>query len=234
MKNILEEKPSLNSLNSRMSYTLDYIQKKDIKDKVVLDIGCGFGWCELYFLKKGVKKIIGIEIADEDLHAARENVKDKRAIFKVGSAIDIPLKSNSVDTIVCFEVIEHIPKGTEEQLFSEVKRVLKKGGAFYLSTPFDHPLTKFLDPAWWLIGHRHYSRSKLSNYGNQHGFKVESTAVKGGIWSILGLVHMYIAKWLLRSRKLSSYAFFEKKESEEYDSDNNRGIGNIFVRYRRE
>ncbi len=233
MKNILEEKPSLNSLNSRMRYTLDYIQKKDIKDKVVLDIGCGFGWCELDFLEKGVKKVIGIEIADEDLEAARENVKDKRAIFKVGSAIDIPLKSNSVDTIVCFEVIEHIPKGTEEQLFSEVKRVLKKGGAFYLSTPFDHPLTKFLDPAWWLIGHRHYSRSKLSNYGNQHGFKVEDVKIKGSYWGIFGLVYLYISKWIFRVRVQKITRFFEKKEQYEYMSDKGSGIVNIFIIYRK-
>jgi len=231
MKNIHNEKASLKKLNSRMRYTLENIDIKDVKGKTVLDIGCGFGWCELDFINKGVKKAIGIEIADEDLKSARMHIKKSNVIFKVGSGLDIPAKDNSIDTVVCFEVIEHIPKNTEHILFSEINRVLKKGGVFYLSTPYDNPFTKLLDPAWWLIGHRHYSKRKLEELAQSNGFKVKSIAVKGGIWSTFGLLYMYISKWIFRTRTSPLADFFAKKEKHEYKTDNGEGIANIFVTY---
>ena len=229
MKNILKEKPSLNSLNSRMQYTLKYIQDKDVRDKTVLDIGCGFGWIELDLLKRGVKKVIGLEIAEEDLSAARENISHKKAQFMIGSGIHIPLKDNAVDTVVCFEVIEHIPKNTEYLLFSEVGRVLKKGGTFYLSTPFNYSVSKFLDPAWWLIGHRHYSEESLITFGRDNGFKSSSISVKGKLWSVISLLHMYSMKWIFRTKASPVSNFIEKKEIEEYKS--NVGYVNIFIKY---
>jgi SAM-dependent methyltransferase len=233
MKNISNEKPSLSNLNSRMAYTLKGVSRKDIRNKTILDVGCGFGWCELDFLKKEVKKVIGMEISTSDLAAAKSTIKDKRAEFIVGSGIDIPLKKESIETIVCFEVIEHIPKNTEKKLFSEAHRVLKKGGAFYLSTPYDHPLTKTLDPAWWLIGHRHYSKRKLEKYGLDNGFKVESIKIKGGIWGSLALLYMYIGKWILRMRKPPFLDYLEKLEDSTYATDRGEGIGTIFVTYRK-
>ncbi|HUD09784.1 MAG TPA: class I SAM-dependent methyltransferase [Patescibacteria group bacterium] len=228
MKNILNEKPS-EKLTGRLEFSTKFVDNKDIQGKKVLDIGCGFGWFELSTLKKGVKEIAGVEISALDLKPAKENIKDKRAIFKIGGALKIPFKDNYFDAVVAWEVIEHIPKDTENKMFKEVKRVLKKNGIFYLSTPYDSLRSKYLDPAYWLIGHRHYSREKLIKLGKGNNFKIREIQIKGRIWSLISLLDLYIAKWIFRRQP-----FFEeeisRKVDEEYRMDENSFMG-IFVKY---
>lgn len=226
MKNILEEKPTP-ELNNRMAFSMNFVEDNDLKNKTVLDIGCGFGWCELNFLDREVKKICGIEITKADLQAAKDNIKNKSAEFKIGSALEIPYPDNSFDAIVSWEVIEHIPKNTELKMFQEVARVLKPNGVFYLSTPYDHPIAKYLDPAWWLIGHRHYSIKQLKFFAKSTKMITDKITRKGKIWSSISLLNMYISKWIFRSKPLS-HSFFLNQEKNEYHTE---GYVNIFVRY---
>lgn len=229
MKNILNVKPDLN-LNARLKFSNALVSTGDIKNKKILDIGCGFGWFELGMLKKGVKEIAGIEISAQDLKSTRENIKDKRAVFKIGGALKLPFKDNYFDTVVAWEVIEHIPKNTEDKMFKEVKRVLKKNGTFYLSTPYDSFWSKYFDPAWWLIGHRHYSKEKLTGLGDRNGFMISKIYIKGRWWGFINLLNLYIAKWVFRRGP-----FYEgkliAKEDREYKLS--KGFMGIFVKYQK-
>jgi len=227
MKNILNEKPDLD-LNTRLKFSNKLVDTRDIKNKKVLDIGCGFGWFELNVLKKGVKEVAGIEISALDLKPARENIKDKHAIFKIGGALKIPFKDNYFDTVVAWEIIEHIPKNTENRMFREVRRVLKKNGAFYLSTPYDSFWSKYFDPAWWLIGHRHYSKEKLINLGDKNGLEVSRIYLKGRWWGLINLLNLYTAKWIFRRGPFLESKLL-KREDDEYGLK--KGFMGIFVKY---
>jgi SAM-dependent methyltransferase len=229
MKNILNEKPDLN-LNARLKFSNSLVDVSDIKNKKVLDIGCGFGWFELSALKKGVWEIAGIEISALDLKPARENIKDKRAVFKIGGALRLPFKDNYFDTVVAWEVIEHIPKNTENTMFREVKRVLKKNGVFYLSTPYNSFWSKYSDPAWWLIGHRHYSKEKLINLGNRNGLNAVKIYLKGRWWGLINIWNLYIAKWVFRRGPFLENMLL-KKEDDEYKLA--RGFMGVFVKYQK-
>ncbi len=229
MKNILNEKPT-GMLHGRLLEAIRFVATEDIKSKKVLDIGCGYGWCEIDFLKRGVKKIVGTEITTSDLKTAKKYIKNPKAEFVVAGATKLPFPDNSFDTVVSWEVIEHIPKNSENQMFSEVNRVLKKGGTFYLSTPFRHIISNSLDPAWWLIGHRHYSKKQLTDYAKRNGFKVEKSYVKGRFFQAYAWVDMYIWKWIFKRR-----AFYTKKLDEKIDReyDLEGGYANIFVKFRK-
>lgn len=228
MKNLLDEKPNI-KLNSRLNFSIKLVKNEDIENKNVLDIGCGFGWFELNALRRDVSHISGIEITREDLKAASKNIKNKRASFKVGGALKLPFKDNYFDTVVAWEVLEHIPKNTENKMFKEVNRVLKKKGVFYLSTPFDSFYSTYLDPAFWLTGHRHYSKEKLVKLGKDNNFKVSEVYIKGDLWSIISLLDFYFSKWIFRRTQFFEN-FFEKKEKKAY-SQNKNGIMGIFIRY---
>jgi SAM-dependent methyltransferase len=227
MKNILEEKP-IRQLNGRLRASAELVKNADIKNKRILDIGCGYGWCELNFLDRGAKKIVGIELTDQDLATARKYITDKRAVFKIGSAIDLPFPDKSFDTVVAWEVIEHIPKNTEGKMFQEVSRVLKTNGAFYLSTPYKHILSNILDPAWWLIGHRHYSKTDLEMLGRQSSLPPKNIFLRGSIWSLLGILNMYVSKWILHRKPLLE-SYFHKKTEAEYSKKS--GYASIFCKY---
>lgn len=229
MKNILHQKPT-DELNARLEFSTKFVKESSIKNKKVLDIGCGFGWFELNVLERGVGQVVGIEISKEDLKAARL-IKDKRAIFKVGGALKLPFDDNYFDTVVAWEVIEHIPKDTENQMFKEVQRVLRKDGVFYLSTPYDSFWSKYLDPAWWLIGHRHYSKEKLVSLGKENDLDVKDVYIKGRYWSLIGLLNMYFSKWVLRRGQLF-LDYCKKKENHDYQTSS--GFMGIFVKYAKE
>ena len=47
----------------------------------------------------------------------------------------MPIKSNSIESISMIELIEHIDNKDLKYLLRECRRVLKKDGKIYLSTP---------------------------------------------------------------------------------------------------
>lgn len=48
---------------------------------------------------------------------------------------ELPFENNSVDEIVCYQVIEHVPYNKSQQMFEEMYRVLKPGCTATIETP---------------------------------------------------------------------------------------------------
>lgn len=229
MKNVLDQKPT-RDLPARLKGCADFVSKNGIHGKTVLDVGCGFGSFVLYALENGAVQATGVEITENDIKTAKENIHSEKINFLVGSAIQIPVSDSSFDTVVSFDVIEHIPKHTESQMFSEIMRVLKPGGSFYLSTPFQSIGSNICDPAWFLVGHRHYSQKELQKFGADQGFITKLVETRGSWWTFFGILNMYISKWIFR-RPLFFQKLFQKKENEEYLK--REGFINIFVHYKK-
>lgn len=226
MKNLLNLKPT-QDLHGRLKYSTQFVSIEDIKNKDILDIGCGFGWFELFALDKGVTHITGMEISERDLENAKAGIKDKRAHFVVGTGLKIPFNDSFFDTIVSWEVLEHIPKNTEQKFFEECFRVLKPGGVLYLSTQFRNLFSTTLDPAWWLIGHRHYSTNSLKRFAENCGFYVNLLETHGGWWEIFHILNMYISKWILRRSSIFGSSINKKRDLEFYKTP---GKTNIFLK----
>lgn len=206
--------------------TLRLVADKYVKNKKVLDIGCGDGWCEKIYLGRGVRKIIGIDVSKTALKLAR-NIKNNAVAFRFGSAIKIPFAKNTFDTIISWEVLEHIPRGTERKMFAEAFRVLKPGGYFFLSTQHNNPLSTVLDPAWWLKGHRHYSERQLRTLASGAGFFIKRLYLKGKTYIVLYALDLYISKWIF-GRKIFFEKFFREKTEREYLGKD--GFHSIFLK----
>ena len=231
MQNIIDEKP-FGELVGRHLKSVAFVRDADIQNKNILDIGCGYGWCEVAFLKRSPNAITGIEISEKDFETIRKNVIDTRVTLAVSGATKLPFEDGSFDTVVSWEVIEHIPVGTEDRMFAEVTRVLKNGGSFYLSTPHASFFSSILDPAWWFAGHRHYSKRSLIRYGQEASLSVERVEIAGGWWSLFSIINMYVAKWIFRRQSFFN-DYFLKKENAEYNDPSREGFANIFVHFRK-
>src|SRR3989304_8013766 len=228
MNNIINENPN-DSIGQRQIFSLSFVSDFDIKNKNILDIGCGFGWFELRLLNRSPKEINATEITNKDLYAIRKYVKDKRVKTTIASGDKLPFSASIFNTVTSWDVIEHIPKHYENKMFKEINRVLKPNGVFYLSTPYDNFIAKLLDPAWWLIGHRHYSCKKLIEYGKNNGFAIKNIQIRGGHWEAIYILNMYIAKWIFRRKPLFNTFFHNKIESEYQNS----GFIGIFIKYQK-
>jgi 2-polyprenyl-3-methyl-5-hydroxy-6-metoxy-1,4-benzoquinol methylase len=220
MINIINEFPAADLHGGQLYAINNFLDPKDLTGKDVLDIGCGFGWFERHAIKQDIKKIIAMDHTDEDLKTIRKFILDPRVDFSVGSAIALPFPDNSFDTVVTWEVLEHIPKRTEVQMFREMKRVLRPEGRIYLSTPHHSFITNLLDPAYLLTGHRHYKPRMIEKFAEEAQLTVENMTVKGGFLDSIFVLNLYIAKWIFRRRPFFEN-FFNKSADRRYTSSKN-------------
>lgn len=229
MKNFSFERPTT-KLHGRPLFSSYFVADRDLKYKVVLDIGCGYGWFEIVATKRGSKKVVGLELTHASLKIARRYVKSPKAAFVTGNVLKLPFASNTFDTVVLWEVLEHVSSGTEEEAIAEIRRVQKRGGATYLSCPFDSWISKLLDPAWWLTGHRHYKRDPLLRFFHNYGYNAEKVAIRGGWWSMARMLNFYLAKWVFRREPFFS-DYFDKMLDQEYSLT--KGFTNIFIKLKK-
>lgn len=228
MNNFLNQPPPT-ELHGRLAFTVnEFVPRPLVQEKAVLNIGCGYGWFELWATRSGATRMAAIDVTDADLDTARRFIQDPRVEFKVGSAIEIPYPDQSFDTAVSWEVIEHIPRQTEPKMFAEVHRVLKPGGQFLLSTPNRHWLSILLDPTVLMIDHRHYSLEFLEGIAKQQGFRLVRHQVKCGFREALDMWNLYVSKWIFRRDR-----FFKDASLRMTDRDYARpeGFNTLFAHF---
>jgi SAM-dependent methyltransferase len=106
--------------------------KQFIKEKKVLDLGCGTGYGS-NVMAKVARKVVGVDISKEAIIYANEHFNTRKVSFHSEDCARLGLADKSFDVVVSFEVIEHIKDYTA--LIKEAKRVLTNNGIFILSTP---------------------------------------------------------------------------------------------------
>lgn len=203
-------------ITGRVRQCLEMVRQQDLKGKVVLDVGASVGWLEEQLENSGAK-LVGIEPNAQAVEFARKKI-GKKARFEVGSALQIPEPSNSVDITVFFDVLEHVPVGTESKALGEINRVLKIDGILLLTTPNHHIISNLLDPAWY-FGHRHYKSDHLEKLINQAGFKIVSHDKRGGFLSVFHMVWFYTAKWILMQNQPHSN-IIDELDDQSYNTRN--------------
>jgi SAM-dependent methyltransferase len=112
------------------------------------------------------------------------------------SIFNLPFAAGSFDAACLFDVIEHLPRASEERALREVWRVLRAGGRLYFSTPHASPIHAPLDPVWSL-GHRHYRRATIQGLLRSCGFTVDRMFVAGGVVECLDHIRLLMYKHLL-------------------------------------
>jgi len=107
-------------------YFKKYLFTQNIKNKKVLEIGCGNGFFLEELKKNGIENVYGIEPGKESVRKANPKIKNniKVDILKKGL-----FQKESFDYIVCFHTLDHIPDPNQ---FLEISySFLKKGGKIF-------------------------------------------------------------------------------------------------------
>lgn len=159
---------------TKYEYPIKLLQRHIYGHEIVLDIGCGDG--RLTSLLAGrVCQVIGLDHQILPLLFARlliqtENVALMQHDLVLGS---LPLASGCLDMVSAFDVIEHISTNALTTVLQEIKRVLKPGGKFVLTTPNkDNLRSRF----WGLrVSRKHYfelNPRQLTQLLEDAGFRI--------------------------------------------------------------
>jgi ubiquinone/menaquinone biosynthesis C-methylase UbiE len=114
---------------------LKEIIPKNLKNKVILDLGCGDGRWSEYLSKLGAKKVFGIDISQDMLDLAKQRIKDKLlSNIKIIRADiqNLPFSNFSID--LAFSVFSLMYFRNLEAVIKEIGRTLKNGGHLYIAT----------------------------------------------------------------------------------------------------
>jgi SAM-dependent methyltransferase len=98
----------------------------------VLDAGCGTGYGS-HAISANALSVTGIDQTHDALAYAGKEYAGSSIRWVAASCTQIPFNDRSFDTVLAFEVIEHLQEWPK--LISEARRVLKDSGVFVVSTP---------------------------------------------------------------------------------------------------
>jgi ubiquinone/menaquinone biosynthesis C-methylase UbiE len=156
--------------------TVDFQRLSIGSGSTILDIGCGSGrhTAAAYDLNKGL--VVGADTNHGDLEQARSKLQWHEAFHRheqsryslTGADItNLPLKDQSMDLVICSEVLEHIPD--HDRALDECIRVLKPGKHMVVSVPRRWP-----EAVCWLLSYQYrntkgghiriYQAQKLIDY----------------------------------------------------------------------
>jgi ubiquinone/menaquinone biosynthesis C-methylase UbiE len=107
-----------------------YFQGKvEIKDKMIIDIGCGDGGKTCFYASAHPKVCIGLDIDPVRVSSARSfgiSMGCKNLAFVLGSSEHLPFKSGSFDIGIMNDVAEHF--GAPLESLKEANRISKESG----------------------------------------------------------------------------------------------------------
>ena len=145
----------------------------------VLDAGCGTGGYLRWLLDAGsFSHAAGVDVAAAAIELARERVPE--ADLRVASLVELPFESESFDLVVTNDVLQHVDESELETSFSEIRRVLRPGGALLARTNGSRSLRR--ERSDW----RAYDRRTLRNQLEKAGFVVERITYANCIPSLWG------------------------------------------------
>lgn len=136
----------------------------------VLDVGCG-GRRFAHYFEGRVERYVGL-----DYPVTFDG--DHRHVDVFGDGLALPFRTGSFDTVVCFEVLEHVKDGAA--LARELARVVKPGGAVILTVPF-----------LWGEHCRPHDYARYTVFGVRElfaraGLDVARQQRVGGFWTVAG------------------------------------------------
>ncbi len=113
-----------------------YEQLLPLNQANILELGCGKADKTRAIAKAGkVAAILALEV-DAIQHANNLTTTDlPNVCFELGCAEDIPAADASMDIVLMFKSLHHVPMNKMDKALTEIHRVLKPGGYAYISEP---------------------------------------------------------------------------------------------------
>lgn len=108
----------------------------DFEGKRVLDLGCGYGWHCLYAAQNGAEAVLGTDISEKMLEAAKEKNSHEKIEYSKAAMEDLDFPDQSFDVILSYLAFHYVKDF--KPLVEKIVRWIKPGGDFVFSV--EHPV----------------------------------------------------------------------------------------------
>ncbi|MVP00087.1 class I SAM-dependent methyltransferase [Paenibacillus lutrae] len=108
----------------------------ELRDKSVLDLGCGYGWHCRYVREQQASSVTGIDLSEKMLQKARENTDDPSITYIKAPIEDIQFTDSQFDLVISSLAFHYI--ASFGAICQKVYAWLKPGGTFLFSV--EHPI----------------------------------------------------------------------------------------------
>ncbi len=119
-----------------------------LRDKTVLDLGCGFGWHCRYAREHQARSVIGIDLSEKMIARARESTNDAAIEYRQLAIEDIDFPAGSFDVVLSSLALHYVER--LDLVCRKVHHCLVPGGAFVFSV--EHPIFTALAAQDWYYG----------------------------------------------------------------------------------
>ena len=109
----------------------------NVKDKKILDLGCGYGESDKYYKELGAKSVLGVDISEHMIEIANKTNKPKGVEYEVMAMEDISQIDDKFDIIMSSLAFHYLKDYT--QLVKDIYNLLNDNG--YLVFSQEHPFT---------------------------------------------------------------------------------------------
>lgn len=141
------------------------VQKYGRKDDLVLDAGCGTGGLMTKLIAAGINAT-GIDKSNEAIKYCL-----KRGLPVKEAGVDnLPFKSESMDGVVCIDVLYHLWVNKAEDAVAEFSRVLKSKGWLIIKAPAHNWIRTEHDKL--VMTGRRFSLTEMKGLLQKQGFEV--------------------------------------------------------------
>jgi SAM-dependent methyltransferase len=142
---------------------------------LLLDVGCGQRRHERIFLPV-VERYVGLDYPPVSGGIWATTGGERVDIW--GDALALPIAPASIDTILCTQVLEHVPEPA--QAVAEMARALRAGGYAIITVPQE-----------WGVHQEPYDYYRFTRYGLSYlaekaGLQVVHLRNRGGFWAMMG------------------------------------------------
>ncbi|HLG73509.1 MAG TPA: methyltransferase domain-containing protein [Chloroflexota bacterium] len=169
-----------------------HIEKYLLPNGSYLDIGSGLGHITEALLLG--RQSDGLHyLALDPVHSNSRKVQQrlvrhgatKHSLFVRGLGEELPIRSSSVDGVLLFFVLHHIPPDGQAKVFAETKRVLKSGGLLFLTEDTPETADEYERNVRWdrrlnwepeHLGHYYRAAGDWAEFLGGHGFELLESA----------------------------------------------------------
>ncbi|MCG7380967.1 methyltransferase domain-containing protein [Paenibacillus sp. ACRSA] len=154
----------------------------DLKDKDVLDLGCGFGWHCRYARQQQAKSVLGIDLSENMLQRAIQMTDDPKIEYRLQAIEDIDYAPEQFDVVISSLALHYLQR--LDEVYAKINTCLKSGGALVLSV--EHPIfTARAEQDWhygvqgeiqhWPVDHYQQEGRRVAHFLDQDVVKYHRT-----------------------------------------------------------